>query len=97
MCLKPGLFLLYFLFGNCKEVILNKLKMGSPPPPKRNRYGLDGGSMSRWGQVLRFPVLRIPPSVSVNFLLPSRCRTLSYHLSVCTLPCPLHDDNGLNV
>lgn len=29
MCVKPSLFLLYFLFGNCKEVILNKLEMGS--------------------------------------------------------------------
>lgn len=51
-------------------------------------YGLVG-SVSPWRWVLRFSIFRILPSISVDFLLPARCRTLSYYpstISVCMLP-----------
>lgn len=32
--------------------------------------GLVGGSMLLWGRALRFPVLGILPSISVDFMLP---------------------------
>lgn len=55
--------------------------------------------MSLWGLALRFPMLRIQSSVSVNFLLPARYIELSApapHLPECC-HAPHHDDNGLNL
>ena len=37
--------------------------------------GLVGGSVSLWGLALRFPM----PSISVDFLWPIKCRTVSYY------------------
>ena len=51
------------------------------------RYGLVGGSVSLRGWALRFPMLKILPSVSVNFLLPVS-RDVTSTMSVCTLSCP---------
>ena len=51
------------------------------------RIGLAGGSVS-WGLVLRFPM----PSISVDFLWPTKCRTVGYYsntTSACTLLCSL--------
>ena len=42
------------------------------------RCDLVGGSVLLWGQVSRFLILGILPSVTVDFLLPTKCRTLSY-------------------
>lgn len=55
------------------------------------RYGLVGvdifrGRVSLWGWLLRFPMVRIRPSVSVEFLLLTRYRTLRHSsstLSAC--------------
>ena len=62
------------------------------------KYGFVGGSVSLWGQALRLPIPRIPPSESVNFLLPSRCSTLG---PAPRLPAhchaPHHDHEGLNL
>ena len=57
--------------------------------------------MSLWELVLRFPILRILPSVSVNFLLPASQD--AGHLATSTEPClpacyhvPCHN-NGLKL
>ena len=44
-------------------------------------------------------MLKIPSSVSVDLLLLTRCRPLSYSptaTSACLLPCSHHNDNQLN-
>ena len=72
------------------------------------KYGFVGVSVALlkevWhcggGWAVKFPVHRIRPIVSVNFLLPARCRSLSYFSSTMSAACchaPHYDDNGLNL
>ena len=51
--------------------------------------------MSLWGQALRLSMLKIPSSVTVDFLFPAS-QDVASRTSVI-LPSSLHNDNGLSL